>query len=328
MNSVMKKNMALKKSVTISWTLNKNLQIMVVLLVAVLLSQTTVFGDMREELPVWTLGYEGFFSSIDGRMGFDQQNAGYGTLNDLREDLGLPWDNISYRIVASIRPLQHHLLRMYGSVPETYQGQTLLTRELRTTRYPAGITNNQVTNDRTITFRAGDPIKSEMKTAMFGFGYDLDFLLWPNWIGGLNGDLRYIDLRMKITGTGYVVPTDPNNPGATIILPNTSDTIAVDELVPCLGAHSEVVFPFNFGCGSGSSAGAFGRMTYGVTPNYVNYVDLQMGLTLNLAPSCRFKLNTKFGYEHESIFHDAQNRNGRVMELKRNGIMFRVEGLF
>ena len=293
-----------------------------IVIVTLLVLPGLVIADMREERPVWTMGFEGFFSSIDGRMGFDQQNAGYGTLNDLREDLGLPWDNISYRVVASIRPLQHHLLRVYGSVPETYQGQTLLTRELRTTRYPAAITNNQVTNDQTIVFAPGTLVKSMLKTAMFGFGYDLDFLLWPNWIGGFNGDLRYIDLKVKMSGTGVVQPT-----GAPT-LDNTSDTIAVDELVPCLGAHTEVVFPINLGCGSGSSAGAFSRLVYGITPNYLNYVDVSAGLTLNMAPSCRFTLNSRFGYEHESIFHDAQNRNGRVMELKRDGIMFRVEGLF
>ena len=282
-----------------------------------------VMADMREERPVWTLGFEGFFSKIEGRMGFDQQNAGYGTLNDLLQDLGLPWDNLTYRAVASIRPLQHHLLRMYGSVPENYYGQARLKRELRLTRYPSQQNNN---SDNVIVFQAGDEVSSQMRTAMFGVGYDLDFLLWPNWIGGFNGDLRYIDLNVKISGTGVVKPgVDP--PGGPS-LPNTIDSINIDELVPCLGAHSEVVFPLNLGCGSGSSAGAFSRMTYGITPNYLNYVDISMGLTLNMAPSCRFVLNTKVGYEHESIFHDTQNRNGRVLELKRNGVMFRVEGLF
>ncbi len=290
-----------------------------IIMAILILSTSLVSADMREERPLWTMGFEGFFSSIEGRMGFDQQNAGYGTLNDLREDLGLPWDNISYRIVASIRPLQHHMLRMYGSVPESYMGSTLLKREIRTTRYPGTLTVN---NDQTIVYAPGTQIKSQLRTAMFGFGYDLDFLLWPNWVGGFNGDLRYLDLKVKMTGTGVVQPT-----GAPI-LDNTVDTINIDELVPCLGGHSEVVFPFDFGCGSGSSAGAFSRLTYGITPNYLNYVDIAMGLTLNFAPSCRFILNTRVGYEHESIFHDAQNRNGRVLELKRDGIMFRVEGLF
>ena len=302
-----------------------------IVIVTVIVLPGLVMADMREERPVWTMGFEGFFSSIDGRMGFDQQNAGYGTLNDLRQDLGLPWDNISYRVVASLRPLQHHLVRVYGSVPETYQGETLLTRQLRTTRYPSAIigVNQQVTNDQTIAFQPGDRIKSMLKTAMFGFGYDLDFLLWPNWIGGFNGDLRYIDLRVQMSGTGYILPSyDPAAPDPKYVLPNTFDVISIDELVPCLGAHTEVVFPINLGCGSGSSAGAFSRLVYGITPNYLNYVDVSAGLTLNMAPSCRFTLNSRFGYEHESIFHDAQNRNGRVMELKRDGIMFRVEGLF
>ena len=283
-----------------------------------------VMADMREERPVWTLGFEGFFSKIEGRMGFDQQSAGYGTLNDLREDLGLPLDNMSYRVVSSIRPLQHHLLRMYGSVPEYYVGEARLKRELRLTRYPSGVANT-VTNDRVITFPGGVGVaQSKMETFMAGVGYDLDFLLWPNWVGGFNGDLRYIDLKVQISGTGIIEPPiDGDTP-----LPNTLDVIHLDELVPCLGAHTEVVFPFNLGCGSGSSVGAFSRMVYGITPNYLNYVDLSTGITLNLAPSSRFVLNTKVGLEHESIFHDTQIRNGRVLELKRNGIMFRLEGLF
>ena len=293
-------------------------------LVTLILLPGLVMADMREERPVWTLGFEGFFSKIEGRMGFDQQSAGYGTLNDLREDLGLPLDNMSYRVVSSIRPLQHHLLRMYGSVPEYYVGEARLKRELRLTRYPSGVANT-VTNDRVITFPGGVGVaQSKMETFMAGVGYDLDFLLWPNWVGGFNGDLRYIDLKVQISGTGIIEPPiDGDTP-----LPNTLDVIHLDELVPCLGAHTEVVFPFNLGCGSGSSVGAFSRMVYGITPNYLNYVDLSTGITLNLAPSSRFVLNTKVGLEHESIFHDTQIRNGRVLELKRNGIMFRLEGLF
>ncbi len=296
-----------------------------IVIVTVIVLPGLVMADMREERPVWTMGFEGFFSKIEGRMGFDQQNAGYGTLNDLREDLGLPWDNISYRVVASIRPLQHHLLRMYGSIPELYYGQAYLTRELRTTRYPASaVAGGTVSNDRSIVYSPGSSITSQMRTATFGLGYDLDFLLWPNWVGGFNGDLRYIDLKIKMMGNGQVIPVadDPRPQN------NTLDVISLDELVPCLGGHSEVVFPINFGCGPGSSAGAFGRLVYGITPNYLNYVDVTTGVTLNLVPSSRFSLNTRFGYEHESIFHDAQNRNGRVMELKRDGIMFRGEGLF
>lgn len=284
-----------------------------------------VMADMREERPVWTLGCEGFFSKIQGRMGFDQQNAGYGTLNDLREDLGLPLDNMTFRVVASIRPLQHHLLRMYGSVPEYYLGEATLKRELRLTRYPSALSGNNVTNDRVITFPAGVGVaQSKMETFMFGTGYDLDFLLWPNWVSGFNGDLRYIDLKVQISGTGILAPAAAGDTP----LSNTMDVIHLDELIPCLGAHTELVFPFNFGCGSGSSAGAFSRLVYGITPNYLNYVDVSMGVTLNMAPSSRFVLNTKVGFEHESIFHDTQNRNGRVLELKRDGVMFRVEGLF
>lgn len=296
-----------------------------IVIVTLLVLPTLVMADMREERPVWTMGFEGFFSKIEGRMGFDQQNAGYGTLNDLREDLGLPLDNMTYRIVASIRPLQHHLLRMYGSIPEYYLGEARLKRELRLTRYPAAANDAVVTNDRIITFPAEVGVaQSKMETFMAGAGYDLDFLLWPNWVGGFNGDLRYIDLKVQISGTGIIEPPrDGDTP-----LHNTIDVIHLDELVPCLGAHTEVVFPFNLGCGSGSSVGAFSRMVYGITPNYLNYVDLSTGFTLNLAPSSRFVLNTKFGIEHESLFHDTQNRNGRVLELKRNGVMFRVEGLF
>ncbi len=53
-------------------------------------------------------GPQFFFSRIEGRMGFNQDVGDNGTLNDLQTDLGLPTDNQTYRVLTSIRPLEHH----------------------------------------------------------------------------------------------------------------------------------------------------------------------------------------------------------------------------
>ena len=139
-------------------------------------------ADMMDYNGFTATGFQGFFSWIDGRMGFEQENAGTGTLNNFRSDLGLPTNNQSYRIIGSVRPLEHHLLRIFGTVPEHYRGSAILSRDL--------VTKNT-------TYPAGSEVDSDLKTSMFGFGYDLDFFIGPRWFGGLHGDLRYIDLRVS-----------------------------------------------------------------------------------------------------------------------------------
>ncbi|MDQ7785701.1 MAG: hypothetical protein RDU20_22665 [Desulfomonilaceae bacterium] len=248
-----------------------------------------------------TVGYQGFFSRIDGRMGFARNINPLvsGTLNDFRKDLGLPADQESHRILLSLRPLEHHALRLYGSIPEVYNGETTLQREIRT---------------RNFIFPAGTFVTSKLHTGMFGFGYDLDFLVGPRWVCGLNGDLRYLDLKVQ-----FGTPESGDD-----------DTIQFDELVPCLGAHFET----KYGLGGngplgGLSIGGLARMTYGITPNFVNYVDINVGLLLGFAPmGGRAVVEAKVGYEHESFFNQLENITGSTLEMKRDGIFCSLEGAF
>lgn len=273
------------------------------LALALSLSVLTVTSDAEplDHYVFATVGYEGFLSRIEGRMGFAQHTNPTlsGTLNDFRKDLGLPTDQQSHRILLSIRPLEHHCLRLYGSIPETYHGETTLQREITTRNY---------------VYPAGTFITSELRTAMFGFGYDLDFLVGPRWLAGLNGDLRYLDLKVQF-GTAE---TDRDN------------TIQFDELVPCVGAH----FDTKYGLGGngplgGLTVGGTARMTYAITPNFVNYVDIQLGMLVGVAPmGGRAVFEAKVGYEHESFFNQLENITGNVLQMKRDGIFFSLEGAF
>jgi hypothetical protein len=244
-------------------------------------------------------GFQGFISWIDGRMGFEQENGGTGTLNNFRSDLGLPINNQSYRIVGSVRPLEHHLLRIFGTVPEHYKGSAILNRDI--------VTKNT-------TYPAGAEIDSDLKTAMFGFGYDLDFFIGPRWFGGIQGDLRYIDLRVAL---GHI-----NS--------DLRDQISLSELVPCIGAHFESRFPFGFDrILMGLNLGPFARMTYGINPTFFNYVDVVTGVSILKSPTGGpIILNAKVGYELESYFHNQENIAGRTLELRREGVFFSVEGAF
>ncbi len=243
-----------------------------------------------------TFGAKAFFSQIHGRMGFNQANGLNGTFNDLQNDLGLPTDNQTFEFDASIRPLEHHLLRLFGRIPELYAGSTLAPRELRT---------------RNTVYPPGSPISSEFRTATFGFGYDLDLMIGPRWYGGLQGELRYIDLKLSMSNASS----------------GHEDTITVDEAVPCLGAHMASRLPFGLGCVlPGSRLGATARMTFGITPNYLNYMDLMVGGSFLFGQVCfPVILESKFGYQHESFFHNQENASGRSVEVKRDGIFFSLE---
>ncbi len=125
---------------------------------------------------------------------------------------------------------------------------------------------------------------------MIGFGYDCDFLITPRLFAGLNGDLRYIDVRVKLGQN--------ENSG--------EDTFTIDELAPCLGAHFQTALPVR-NC---FNVGAFGRVTYAITPNFLNYVDGLVGLRLGTKPLGKVVLDAKAGFEHESIFQELNDPPG------------------
>jgi hypothetical protein len=255
-------------------------------------------ADPLEYNPFSTIGVQAMFTRIEGRMGFAQEPGGIGTLNDLKYDLGLPANCSTYGILLSVRPLEHHVLRVYGNFPEVYRGGQLLNRTLQT---------------RTVTYPAGSSIFSEFRTGSFGAGYDLDFLVGPRMFGGLHGDFKYLELRVRMgsSGSGY------------------EDTLAINELVPCLGAHFQTRNSFAFGPGRGVfNLGGFGRMTWGMTPNFLSYVDLSAGVAFGVSIGGLGTLEAKAGYHFESYYHNQELSAGRSFELKRDGILVSVEGLF
>ncbi len=292
-------------------------------------------ADPLDFLAPWSIGSEFMYSWIWGTMGYDQQNAGFGTINQLRDDLGLPQDNQTFRVYATVRPLEHHMLRVFGSVPELYQSQNVLQKDLRLTQLPGQqLTGTTVSSNTTVlVFPKGTLVKSEMKTAQFGFGYDLDFLTGPGHAAGMQGELRYIDLRLTISDSVAIdVPPSTFNtiPWGTNIGYQYYNT-SLDELVPTLGAHAQAVLPFGFGnMFPDMTLGGYTRMNFGIWPGYLNYVDIQAGLQLNTGPKCNTRrfLIAKFGVEHESILHDGQIRTGRALELKRDGLTCALEAVF
>lgn len=296
----------------------------------ILMLPPSVAADPLDYNPRWSVGGEGFISTIRGCMGFEQQPGGYGTLNDLATDLGLPTGNMTFRFGASVRPLEHHLLRVYGSIPEYYKGSTPVPRELRFTQLPnpgfnvGGVATTVLAGTSlAITVPVGSPVSLEMRYASYGLGYDLDFLVAPNWLAGFNSEFKYLDLKMRIFAPGAYNGICPAEPCGAL-QNNFTDNISVDELFPCVGGHGQVVFP----CGGTVGFGGFTRMNFGITPNYLNYVDITMGLSFRAGVSNAPVVMARLGYEHESIFHDTNNRKGRVMELKRDGILFSLDASF
>ncbi len=251
-----------------------------------------------EYAPFASVEFEGFFGSAEGRAGFERETGATGTLNDLQADLGLPSERRSYRLLFSVRPLEHHVLRFYGTAPEHYKGSKVLTRELRT---------------RNAVYLPGTEVESQLETAAFGFGYDLDFIVGPRWYAGFNGDLRYIRIMVRIEGAGQ----------------GFEDTLAVDEMVPCLGVHfSGKMSGLRGRLGLPLGLGGTARMTYGMTPNFVNYVDLFAGLTIDFTSSMGPTFNAKVGFQHEIFFHDLEPFSGRIVETSRNGVFFTVGAAF
>lgn len=240
-----------------------------------------------------SLRFEAFFSRIEGRMGLAQNVLENGTLIDFVNDMGLPTDNRTFRLFASVRPLEHHLLRAYGSFPELYRGGTILQRTLLT---------------KSFTYPAGTAVQSQLNVGTFGFGYDLDFLVGPRWFGGMQGDLKFINLRSTISAGEL----------------QQDDTISLNELVPCLGAHVQTRIPWT----PRVNVGGFGRITYGMTPNFLNHVELSTGFCLGMGSVGSMLLEAKVGYEVESFYFNQENLLGRSLELKREGIVFSLEAAF
>jgi len=240
-----------------------------------------------------SMKFEAFFSRIEGRMGLAQNVAEDGTVIDFLSDMGLPADNRTFRISASVRPLEHHLLRVYGSVPELYRGGTIIQRTLQT---------------KTFTYPPGTPVQSQLNVGTFGFGYDLDFLVGPRWFGGMQGDLKFINLRGTLSAGGL----------------GQEDTISLNELVPCLGAHVQTRMPWT----PTVNLGGFARITYGMTPNFLNHVDLSTGICVGMGAVGSLLVDAKVGYELESFYHNQENLLGRQLELKREGIVFSLEAAF
>jgi hypothetical protein len=253
-----------------------------------------------------TLGCKPYYSWINGRMGFEQENGGIGTLNDFQADLGLPLENMTVEIDMAVRPLEHHVLRVYGRVPELYKGSNILSRELRTRLISLEPILPHV-------YPAGSLVQSQLRLGMFGFGYDLDFVVGPRWYGGLNGDLRYLYLQVRMTN-------------ATSGL---EDTMTLSELTPCLGAHGQFRLPLPGGAWfNGPTLGGFSRLTYGITPNFFNYVDFSMGAAFTARPTYFWAFEAKVGYQHESFFSNQENVIGRSFELKRDGVFVSLDVLY
>jgi hypothetical protein len=255
-------------------------------------------AEPLEYNPFATLGVEARWGRLDGRLGFAQENGGVGTLNDFMTDLGLPRNNLTWGLQATARPLEHHLVRVFGYLPETYKGGTTLNRSLVT---------------RNFTYAAGTSILSEYKTAQFGFGYDLDLLIGPRWYGGMHGNIRHmlVQLRMGNAASGK------------------EDTFSIAETVPCLGVHMQTRNTFEWGPGRGIvNVGGFARMDFSMTPNFMNYFELSAGVALGFRVGMLGIVETKLGYHYESYYHDQELTAGKILELKRDAILFSLEGLF
>ena len=243
-----------------------------------------------------TLGAAGLVSRLEGRMGFAREAGGVGTLNDFTSDLGLPAENFTIGILFSVRPLEHHVLRLYGTVPETYNGGNTLSRQLRT--------QNNI-------YPAGTPVQSQLRYMTFGFGYDLDFLVGPRIFAGIHGDLKYIDLRVRLRGPGT----------------GLEDTITLNELTPCLGAHVQTRNLVSLARANSLGLGGFARITYGMTPNYLNYYEMAVGACLSAQNLNNLVfVELKAGYGLEAL--TQQNISGRDLEMRRDGVFFAVQAAY
>jgi hypothetical protein len=271
-------------------------------LILTLLPIGGAIGAPLEFTPFAAMRAEGFFSRMMGRMAFGVTQVGVGTqtgsLVDFRTDLGLPGDNKTWRFIAMTRPFEHHLLRVYAAAPEHYSADKVITRDI--------VTRNTIHTE-------GTAISSELNTAQFGFGYDLDFAIGPAWFGGINADIRYLYLKgsMSSPETGL------------------GDTITISEAIPCLGGHMEANLPARLGwLRSPLALSAGARLTYGINPDFANYINISMGLSSDFRFVSGLILDTKVGYQFESFNWSQTIDTGRALEMERDGIFFSVAAAF
>jgi hypothetical protein len=268
------------------------------ILMAFLVLPECLRAEPLEYNPFATIGLEARWGRLDGRLGFAQDVVQTGTLNDFRTDLGLPNNSLTWGLNATARPLEHHLVRIFGYLPETYKGGTTLNRKLVT---------------RNFTYAAGTSILSEYRTSQFGFGYDLDLLIGPRWYGGLHGNIRHMLLQVRMGNAES----------------GKEDTLSISETVPCLGVHMQTRNTFEVGpFRSIVNVGGFARMDFSMTPNYMNYFNMSAGAALGFRVGMIGIVETKIGYFYESYYHDQELAAGKVLELRRDGILFSLEGLF
>lgn len=239
---------------------------------------------------------EEFISIMEGRLGFDREPGLTGTLNDLREDLGLPKENQTLKLEMLARPLEHHVLRVYGNIPESYAGDTILERDL--------IFRGQ-------TIPVGTKVRSTMRVGQFGLGYDLDFLLGRRFQAGANGDFRFLS---------YLVRLEAPSSGR-------EHTLTVDEMVPCIGGHGQALFrPTLIPWPPGLTVGGYARMTYGINPNYLNLFEIKVGVTGMAITPFGATVNLKVGYQVEGW--NQVNVAGRDLEFRRDGLFVGLSSSF
>ena len=145
----------------------------------------------------------------------------------------------------------------------------------------------------------------------FGLGYDLDLLLGRRLQGGTNADIRFLN---------YFVRLEALNSG-------TEHTMTVDEVVPCLGAHVKTLFrPTLIPWPRGFSIGGYGRLTYGINPNYLNLFEFKLGMTGSATTPFGGAIDMKVGYQVEGW--SQINVVGRDLEFKREGVFISLAAAF
>ena len=249
--------------------------------------------------PFASLRIEGQYGLLNGRSIFNRNTGRPVTQNEFDTDLGMDDSFVTWRMYASARPLEHHLLRVYGSLPQHSKGVRILDRELIT-----GVN----------TYPVGTEVNSDLYVMSFGFGYDLDLLVGPRWYGGLNAEFLYMGASMDITSKSNT---------------RRDDTISISEYVPCFGAHVEnrSLLPF-LNPNERFQLGGFARIIHSITPNYLNYIDVNAGLSVHMQFSPNFAVLAKAGVERESVYHDQNVTNGNLLEFTRDGIFLSLSGSF
>ena len=107
------------------------------------------------------------------------------------------------------------------------------------------------------------------------------------------------------------------------------DTLSINEMVPCLGAHMLYRAPAQLNPGFGPlTFGGFSKITFGMTPNWLNYFNISAGLSLGLVRTGSLSVETKVGYNYEAYFHNQESLAGRSLEVQREGVLLSLEGLF